>query len=132
MAHKRQGKDERKEVTLEKRVETIEKFVAKLRPDTYNFLTNYIAQQGKTLQQVNAVAMEMRDFLVENGMMEKYQQWLEAKYPQPFPEQGSPKETEPPQSACPHCDGRGYVGDEEECPLCHPNRVDKTENGNGK
>jgi rubrerythrin len=114
MASRRQVKEERKEVVLEKRVEALEKFIAKVKPDTYNFLVNYISQLGKQTQQTNAVALELQDYLNETGQMEKYQQWFTAKH--------TPVETaEGP--VCPQCAGTGKQGDDDECPLCHPNKA---------
>ena len=114
MVSRRQMKDERKEVTLEHRVEALEKFIAKVKPDTYNFLTQYIGQMGKQLQQVNAVALEMQDFLQETGRMTEYQQWFDAKHT---------KVETPEGPKCPQCAGTGKQGDDDECPLCHPNKV---------
>jgi len=126
MSHKRQVKEVRKEVQIEKRVETLEKQLAKLSPMTYNFLVNYINQQAKQLQKVNNVAMEMQDFIRETGQMDKYQQWFLAKYP---------KQTMEPQakpSTCNSCGGSGYIGDKEECPRCHPNKAQEPPSDDGQ
>lgn len=114
MARKREQKEERKEVMIEKRVERLEKELAKMKPDTYNFLVGYIRSQGEMIQRINGVATAMQDFLQENGLMEKYKQWLDAKFPKPTENAGEAK--------CPQCEGRGYIGDDEECPTCHPNK----------
>jgi hypothetical protein len=108
----RKAKDERKEVDIGKRVDRLEKFVAKFKPDTYDFLTTYIRKLATQQQQSQKLLAELEDFLHEQGLVEKFQQWMIAKYP--------PVDMTKPM-VCPSCENRGYVGDGQECPICHPN-----------
>jgi rubrerythrin len=108
----RKAKDQRKELDIGKRVERLEAQVAKFKPNTYDFLTTYIRKLSTQQQQQQKVLGEVEDFLKEQGLVEKFQQWLVAKYPPVDQTQ---------RMVCPSCENRGYIGDGQECPICHPN-----------
>ena len=114
MASKRKVKEERKEVTLEKRMDQLEKEMGKHNPITYNFLVGQIRQHNQFGQQQQKIADELGTFVKEQGLEQAFIDWYDKKNKKPEPEPG--------EEGCETCNGRGLIGDDEECPKCHPNK----------
>lgn len=103
---KRMIKKERKEVEMERRIEKIENDLKKLKPDTYDFLLKYIKKQSEYIQNINFAADRLQKYIIEKNLADDFKAWLEAQS----------------NTECEMCNGRGYIGDDEECPACHPNK----------
>jgi len=152
MSKRRAVKEKRKSVEIEERIEACEKnidmIINKTDLSAYNFLVRQIGQLGAQQQELLRSINLQQEYIKEKEMMDDFQEWLNKRLKeieeqrkvkqQPPQKPERPKsqaekqleeekgiiETAKPQEkkVCGTCHGRGYIGDNEECPDCHPNK----------